>query len=148
MPRLATNKEARFHYDILEELEAGVVLTGPEVKATKRGGVNLQGSYATIREGSLWLIHCHIGPYKPAADQNPADPRRDRKLLVKKRELASLVGKLSSEGLTIVPVSVYTKAGLVKVALGLARGKKRFDKRATIKKRETERKIRRALKRS
>lgn len=145
MPTLAQNKDARFSYHILEQIEAGIVLSGPEVKAAKRGDVNMQGSYATIRGNGLWLVSCHIGPYKPAADNNPSDPRQDRKLLVKKRELDSLIGKLKSEGLTLLPLSFYTKSGLVKVALGLGRGKKKFDKRAAIKKRDSDRRIRQSL---
>ncbi|MBI3956477.1 MAG: SsrA-binding protein SmpB [Candidatus Kerfeldbacteria bacterium] len=148
MPTLATNKDARFSYTILEELEAGIVLSGPEVKAAKRGDVNMSGSYATIRSGGLWLVNCHIGPYRPAAGANPADPRQDRKLLVKKFELAGLVGKIQSAGLTLIPLSFYTRAGLIKVGMGLGRGKKKADKRATIRKRETDRTIRRALRRS
>ncbi|MFH1171421.1 MAG: SsrA-binding protein SmpB [bacterium] len=145
MPTLAQNKDARFSYHILEEFEAGIVLAGPEVKSAKRGDINLQGSYATIRGNGLWLINCHIGPYQPAAGQNPADPRHDRKLLVSTKEVSSFIGKLKSEGLTLLPLSFYTKHGLIKVALGLGRGKKKFDKRAAIKKRETDRKIRQSL---
>lgn len=148
MPTLANNKDARFSYHILEEFEAGIVLLGPEVKAAKRGDINMQGSYATLRENGLWLINCHIGPYKPAAALNPADPRHERKLLLKKAELGSLVGKLKSEGLTLLPLSFYTRSGLVKVALGLGRGKKKYDKRLAIKKRESDRKIRQTLRRS
>ena len=148
MPSLATNKDVRFSYHILEEFEAGIVLLGPEVKAAKRGDINMQGSYATLRTDGLWLIHCHIGPYKPAAGLNPADPRHERKLLLKKVELDSLVGKLKSEGLTLLPLSFYTRVGLVKVGLGLGRGKKKYDKRQAIKKRESDRKIRNILKRS
>lgn len=147
MPTLATNKDARFRYRILEEIEAGIVLAGPEVKSAKRGNMNLQGSYATIRGNALWLINCHIGPYAPAAAMNPSDPRRDRKLLVKKQEISSLIGKLKSEGLTLLPLSFYTKSGLIKVALGLGRGKKQHDRRASIKKRESDRRIQQVLRR-
>ncbi len=146
MPSLAKNKEAYHHYAVEEEFEAGIALLGAEVKSAKLGGANLRGSYATIRGGELWLVNAHIAPYRHAANANYV-PDRDRRLLMKKHELISLVGKLGGAGLTLVPLGLYTKAGLIKVSLGLARGKKKADKRATIKRRDVDRRIRQALRR-
>lgn len=142
MPQLAVNKDARRTLHILETLEAGVVLTGAEVKSVKRGSVDLRGSYAMLRAETPVLVNCHIAPYQHA--QTQGDPRRDRTLLLKKAEITTLIGKLAG-GLTLVPLSVYTHRGLVKVELGLGRGKKLHDRRADIKKRETKRAIERAL---
>lgn len=144
MPHYADNRDARHHYEVLETLEAGIQLTGAEVKSVKSGNLSLKGSYASVREHELWLIGSHIGAYKPAG-QSPHDPARTRRLLVRKSEIARFVGQSKSEGLTLFPLSVYSKRGLIKVELGLGRGKKKFDKRASIKKREIERKIGRAM---
>ncbi len=144
MPTFATNRDARHKFQILETMEAGISLTGPEVKSIKGGNTSLKGSYATIRNSELWLINAHVGAYKPAS-QMKHDPTRSRRLLVRRRDIDRLIGSLRSQGLTLVPLSIYDKQGLVKVELGLARGKKQFDKRASIKKREVERKIRRAM---
>lgn len=144
MPSLATNRDARHHYQILETIEAGIQLTGPEVKSAKGGNVSLKGSYATIKDTQLWLINAHIGAYKPAG-RTKHDPVRTRRLLVHRQELDRLIGTSKAAGVTLVPLSLYTKRGLVKVELGIGRGKKAFDKRATIKKREVDRKISRAL---
>lgn len=146
MPLLATNKDTLRSYEILEELEAGIKLVGAEVKSAKAKNISLKGSYATIHGGDLWLRQCRIGPYKHAP-ADAFDPTRERRLLVHKRELNSLVGKLHAEGLTLLPLSVYTHRGLVKVKLGLGKGLKQHDKRALIKKRETDRQIRGMLKR-
>lgn len=145
MPQLAFNREARHNYTILETLEAGVSLTGPEVKSAKAGSVSLKGSYATIKDNELWLLNAHIGAYKAAGPNIKHDPVRSRRLLVRRTEIDRLIGKLHSEGLTLVPLSLYSKSGLVKVELGLARGKKAHDKRASIKKREVDRGLRRAM---
>lgn len=144
MPTLKSNGQARFDYDILETLEAGIVLSGAEVKSAKHGNLSLRGSYVTLRGGTAWLINCHIAPYQYAR-QTEYNPTRDRQLLLQKKEISALIGKLKSAGLTLVPLSVYSKRGLVKVQLGLGRGKRKFDKRAAIKKRETDRKIGKAL---
>lgn len=144
MPHLASNRDAHHHYSILETLEAGIKLTGAEVKSVKAGNVSLKGSYATIKGSELWLINAHIGHYKPAGP-NQFDQTRTRKLLVSRKEVDRMIGTLKSAGLTLIPLSVYSKRGLVKVELGLGRGKGKKDKRATIKKREAERKIGRAL---
>ena len=144
MPSFAINREAKHSYHILEHLEAGVVLTGPEVKSVKGGNVSLKGSYATLRGSELWLINAHIGAYKPAGSLKQY-PTRSRRLLVHRTEIDRLIGQMRSGGLSLVPLSVYSKRGLIKVELGLGRGKKAFDKRASIKKRDIDRKIGRAM---
>src|SRR3989338_4735055 len=148
MPQITTNKKALHDYQILEKLEAGLVLTGAEVKAIKNGQINLKGSYITIDQKSqAWLINVHVSPYKPArGSQTHYEPTQSRKLLLKKKEIDYLRGKSQEHGLTILPISVYTKGGLVKVEIGIAKGKKQFDKRRIIKKREVDREIRRHLK--
>ncbi len=144
MPSYATNRDAHHDYTVLEKIEAGISLTGPEVKSIKGGNLSLKGSYATVTHNELWLINAHIGLYKPAASVKQ-EPTRSRRLLVRRAEIDRLIGKMHSAGLTLVPLSVYSKNGLVKVELGLARGKKAYDKRQSIKKREVERKIKRAM---
>lgn len=144
MPSFATNKEARHNFQILESLEAGIQLTGAEVKSIKNGNVSLKGSYVTVQGNELWLLNAHIGAYKPAG-QSPHNPTRTRRLLVRKSDIERFIGKSKSEGLSLFPLSVYSKRGLIKVELGLGRGKKKYDKRASIKKREVERKIGRAM---
>lgn len=146
MPVLKENKQARFEHTILETFEAGIVLTGAEVKSAKAGHIQLKGAYATLRGNEVWLLNCHIAPYRYATTVLADDPTRNRRLLLTKREITTLIGKLQSHGLTLIPLSFYTKAGLVKVSLGLGRGKRKMDKRATIKKREIDRRIRKALK--
>lgn len=146
MPQLARNKKATFNYDILESYDAGIALTGPEVKSVKGGNVSLQGAYVSLRESSLWLVHAFIGPYKPAAAvQTHYVPDRDRRLLMKRNEIASLIGKMHSAGCTLIPLKFFTYRGLVKVGVGLARGKKSHDKRSSIKKREVARDVARAM---
>lgn len=145
---LVENKRAYFDYEILQTLEAGIVLSGPEVKSVKRGTINLAGSYVTINnQGLVWLINMHIAPYPPAASiQQNYQPTRPRKLLLKQSEITYLLGKSKIRGLTIIPLKVYNKGGIIKIEIGLARGKKKWDKRETIKKREVKRKIRETLK--
>lgn len=147
MKILATNKRARFDYDILETFEAGLELTGAEVKSVKAGHVSLKGAYAAITGAGPVLLNMHVRAYAPAGKQTGYDPTRTRQLLLHKREIGYLRGKTQEQGLTIVPETVYIKGNLIKVALGLARGKKVRDKRATIKRRETERELKRAIKR-
>ena len=147
MTVLAENRKALFNFKILEKFEAGLVLTGPEVKSAKKGSVNLQGSYVMPRGRELWLTGCHIAPYGPAKGvQKSYDPKRDRKLLLTHKELSYLLGKFSAKGLTIVPISVYTTHRLVKVQIAVAQGKTKSDKRVSIKKKELARDIRRSLK--
>jgi SsrA-binding protein len=145
---IATNKKAYFDYEVLETYEAGIVLTGPEVKSVKRGQINLVGGYVTIDNSQIpWLINVNIAPYPPAWQiQQNYNPTRSRKLLLKKEEINSLIGKTKIKGLTIIPLKCILKGGLIKIEIGLCRGKKKWDKREEIKKRETERKIRQELK--
>ncbi|MBU0598510.1 SsrA-binding protein SmpB [Patescibacteria group bacterium] len=145
MPKITANKKVLFDYQVIEKLEAGIVLTGAEVKAIKGGFINLKGSYVTIRGNELWLINCHISPYKMASSQGKYDPSHDRKLLLNKKEIASLIGTLKAQGLTVMPISVYTKGSLIKIEIGICRGRKKQDKRELIKRRESDRRIRRLL---
>lgn len=146
MPTLANNKHALFNYTLLEEFEAGIILSGQEVKAAKLGQINLKGSYVSIEGEEAWLKNCHISRYKLAGPDSSYDPTRKRKLLLNKKEIQKLSFKVKNEGLTIVPTSIYTKGTLLKVKIALSRGKKKFDKRELIKKRETDRKISRMIK--
>lgn len=140
MPSLARNKRAFHDYDLFEKVEAGIELTGAEVKSAKAGQVSLKGAYVAVRGGETWLLGAHISSYKPAGTSKAYDPARTRRLLLKKSELRTLIGKTQS-GLTIVPLSLYTKRGLVKVEIALARGRKQFEKRDAIRKREIRREI-------
>ena len=146
MPTLAINKRANFDYEILEKFEAGVVLQGNEVKSVRGGRMSMLGAYVTISRGAAWLTGAHIPRYPQAGKQEGYDPDRMRKLLLHNRELKRLAGKLEQKGLTLVPISVYTKGPKIKLEFGLARGKRQFEKRETIKKRDTDREIRRSLK--
>jgi len=140
---VATNRRARHEYEILETLEAGLVLRGTEVKSLRDGQVNFKDSYATVRNGEAWLRGCHISPYSHGTDANH-EPERDRKLLLHKREITRIVGKTAEKGLTVVPLKLYFKGGRIKIELGLARGKKLHDKRATLRERETRREMEKA----
>ncbi len=146
MPVLAKNKKAYHEYRILETLETGIVLTGQEVKAAKKGRISIKGSYAKIKDGEVWLLGANIPPYQPANAPQNYNPQRKRKLLLKKREIRHLIGKTSQKGLTLIPLKVYTKSGLIKVKIGLAKGKRQYDKREAIRKRQAKREIRRELK--
>ena len=141
---LALNKKAFYNYEIIERLEAGIKLTGPEVKSVKQGQVSLAGSYARITPyGEALLINATISAYPPAAQaQTHYDPHRDRTLLLSKQEIASLIGKSQAAGRTLIPLSIYSKRGLIKIELGLGRGKRERDKREAIKKREMKRHLR------
>jgi SsrA-binding protein len=140
---IASNRRARYEYEILDTWEAGMVLVGPEVKSLRAGNANLSDSYAMTRRGELWLLNLHISPYKQAGRDNP-DPRRERKLLLHRREIEKLDSQINERGLTLVPLSLYFMNGRAKVEIGLARGKKRYDKRESIKRREQDREIARA----
>jgi SsrA-binding protein len=144
---ITDNRKARFQYEILETYEAGISLTGTEVKSIRAGRVNLQDAYAIVRGGEVWLLNGHISPYQASGQYFNHDPRRTRKLLLKRREISKLVGKLEQQGLTLVPLKMYFKRGWVKVSLGLGKGKKLYDKRETLKARATKREVERALKR-
>ncbi len=146
---IAINKRARSDYEILDTYEAGIKLTGPEVKSAKGGQVNLKGSYATVgADGRARLIGAHIAPYKPAAGvQQGYDPTRSRELLLNKKELASLIGKLKEKRYTLLPLAVLNRAGIIKVELGVGRGKKQYEKREAIKRRDVKREIERTIRR-
>ena len=141
---IATNRRARHEYEIVDTLEAGMVLLGPEVKSLRDGRATLTDAYGVIQRGELFLRKLRISPYEPATRAN-ADPMRERKLLLHKREIAKLSGKLNESGLTLVPLSLYFKDGRAKVELALARGKRRYDKRQALKKRQDEREAQRSV---
>ncbi len=139
------NKRAFFEYHILEKHEAGIALRGTEVKSIREGNVNLAESFARVMEGELFLVNCHIPEYRAGGWTNH-DPRRPRKLLLHRRELDRLVGKIELKGLTLVPLRLYFNArGYAKVEIGVAKGKKLHDKRSAVKERESEREIRRQM---
>ncbi|NEP03111.1 MAG: SsrA-binding protein SmpB [Symploca sp. SIO2E9] len=144
---ISDNRQARFRYEILETYEAGVELKGTEVKSIRQGKVNLRDGYALIRNGEAWLLNVHISPYESSGTFFNHDPRRTRRLLLHKKEIRKLIGKVEQEGLTLVPLKMYMKRGLVKVAIALAKGKKIHDKRETIKQRQDKREMARAMKR-
>jgi len=141
----ATNPKAHFDYSILEALEAGLVLSGQEVKSVKTGKVSLRGSYIKILNAEAWLIGATISPYQQNNTSPDYDPQRTRKLLLKKKEVNHLFEKSQESGLSIVPLKLYGKKNLVKLEIGLARGKKKYDKRESTKKKDEERKIRQGL---
>lgn len=138
------NRKAKRDYQILEKYEAGIVLTGAEVKSVKEGRIKLEESFIRIKEGEAFLINAHIPPYLPAGLRGH-DSTRDRKLLLKKREILNLSLKTSHSSLTIVPLSCYTRHGLVKLEIALAKGKKKWEKKEAIKKRDIEREMEREL---
>jgi SsrA-binding protein len=144
---VATNRRARFDYEIVDTWEAGIQLMGPEVKSLREGRANLGDAFASVHRGEAWLEKLHISPYEPATRANPSDPQRRRKLLLHKREIERLDGRISEKGLTLVPLTVYFVRGRAKVELALARGKHRHDKRETIRRREQDRETQRAMRR-
>lgn len=146
MTTLAVNKRAHYDYEILDKFEAGLQLTGQEVKSVKTGHISLKGSFVTVKGNELFLTNANIPLYKFAGEIKNYDPTRSRKLLLKKSEIKSLIGKARASGLTLVPIRVYTKKRFVKLEFGVGKGKKEFDKRETIAKREARRKIERELK--
>lgn len=146
MKVLAENKKAHFNYQILEKYEAGIALNGQEVKSIKLGRINLLGSYVIIRNGEVYLTGASVPPYQPKNAPSDYDPQRTKKLLLRKTEIDYLFGKSQQKGLTIVPIKVYTNNGKIKVEIGIGKGKKVFDKRETIKKRETQKEMERELK--
>lgn len=146
MATLAVNKRAIFDYQLLDKYEAGIVLTGGEVKSAKAGQCSLKGGFVTVKGGELYLTNASIPRYKLAGTEESYDPTRSRKLLLKKAEIKSLIGKMKTQGLTLVPISLYTKKRLIKLEFALARGKKKHDKRQDIAKKEARRNIDRSLK--
>jgi len=143
---VASNRRARHEYEVLDTLEAGIALVGPEVKSLRAGRANLGDAYAVVRRGEVFLQNLHISPYQPATRENP-DPRRERKLLLHRSEIGKLSGRVAERGLTLVPLSIYFRDGRAKVELALARGKAKRDKRQTIRRREDEREAARAMRR-
>ena len=141
---VATNRKARHDYDILETMEAGIVLKGPEVKSLRTGKVGFQDAFARVGRGELWLHSLHISPYEQANRFNE-DPLRTRKLLLGRHEIRRLIGKVEEKGLTLVPLELHFRRGFAKVTLGLARGRKLHDKREKVKEQEQEREARRAM---
>lgn len=137
---IAENKKARFDYELLETYEAGIELTGPEVKSIRDGHISLKESFATVKDNQLWLNNAHVSPYKPAADNN-SEPTRARRLLLKRTEIDKLIGASQASGNTIVPVIIYFSHGIIKVEIALARGRKLHDKREVLKKRQQNRDV-------
>ena len=140
---ISKNPTARHNYSIVDTLEAGIVLSGTEIKSVRNGKANLKDSYAGIKNGELYIYNLHISPYEFGNIYNK-DPLRDRKLLVNKREINKLVGLIKQKGYSLVPLSMYFKGNLVKIELGIGKGKKLYDKRRDIAKKDAEMKMRRA----
>jgi len=140
---IASNRRARHEYEILDSLEAGIALRGPEVKSLREGRANLSDAYAIVRGSEVVLRNLHISPYQQAGRENP-DPTRDRKLLLHRHEINRLRSRVAERGLTLIPLSLYWKDGRAKVDLGVARGRRRYDKREAIRRREQDREVRRA----
>jgi SsrA-binding protein len=141
---VATNRQASFRYNLLERFEAGIILTGTEVKSLRQGQAQLKDAYAVVRDGEVWLVGMYIAPYGPASRANH-EPERSRKLLLHRTEIERLIGSTAERGLTLVPTRVYFSGGRAKVEIALARGKDVYDKRETIRRRETAREIQREL---
>ncbi|MFU2203731.1 SsrA-binding protein SmpB [Streptococcus pluranimalium] len=142
---LAQNKKARHDYSIVDTIEAGIVLTGTEIKSVRAARIQLKDGFAQIKNGEAWLVNVHIAPFEQGNIWNQ-DPERTRKLLLKKREIDRLANELKGSGMTLVPLKVYLKNGFAKVLLGLAKGKHDYDKRESIKRREQDRDIKRVMK--
>ena len=141
---LGRNRKARHEYEILETLEAGIALKGPEVKSIRAGRIAFQDAHARIERGEVWLHSLHVSPYEPATRSN-VDPMRPRRLLLHRHEIRRLIGKVEEKGLTLVPLDVYLKRSNVKVTLAVARGRKLHDKREKLKRQTQEREARRAI---
>lgn len=147
MPVLAKNRKAYFDYEILEKFEAGISLIGTEVKSIKNGRISLKGAYVVVKDEEVFLIGANVPAYQPKNAPLDYNPERSRKLLLKKAEIKSLIGKTKMRGLTLVPLKMYTKRGKIKLEIGSGKIKKKTDKRQVIKKREAEKEIRKILKR-
>ena len=139
MPTYAVNKRAKFDYEILDTVEAGLVLTGGEGKSIRTGSIKLLGSFVTFHGNSAYLINFHIPKYKKAGESHFHETERSRKLLLKKKQIDYLRGKSQEQGLTIIPLSVYTRGSRIKVEIGVARGRKQYDKKEKLKQRDIER---------
>ncbi len=142
---MATNRRARHDYEITETFEAGIVLTGPEVKSLRAGRASIAESFARVAGNEVWVENLHIPPYAYATHQREYDPRRPRKLLLHRGEIQRLIGKTAERGLALVPLRVYFTRGVAKMELGLGRGKRRFEKRQDIAEREHQREIERGM---
>ena len=142
---VAQNKKARHDYTIVDTIEAGLVLTGTEIKSVRAARINLKDGYAQIKKGEAWLVNVHIAPYEEGNIWNQ-DPTRTRKLLLHKKQIAKLEGEVKGTGITLVPLKVYIKDGFAKVLIGLAKGKHDYDKRESIKRREQDRDLKRTMK--
>ena len=142
---VATNRKAYHDYEVVEALETGIALTGTEIKSIRAGKINLRDGFAVIRQGEVWLLNVHISPYTHGNRENH-EPMRERKLLLHRREIERLYGKVAERGWTLVPLRVYLRDNRAKVELGLVRGKRLYDKREAIARRDSERDLRRALK--
>lgn len=142
---VVSNRRARKDYEILETHEAGLVLVGSEVKSLRNGSANLKDSYAAVAGGELWLHNLHIGPYPPAGKHGQHDPERRRKLLMQRREIDRLIGRVIERGLTLVPLRIYFRDGRAKIEIAVARGKKQHDKRDQKRREAAEREIRQEL---
>ncbi|MEM7726453.1 MAG: SsrA-binding protein SmpB [Cyanobacteria bacterium P01_A01_bin.45] len=143
---IADNRQARYLYHILETYEAGIELLGTEVKSIRAGKVNLQDGYASVKDGEAWLLNIHISPYNASGQYFNHEPRRNRRLLLHRQEIRKLIGKVEQQGLTLVPLKMYLKKGWIKISIALAQGKKIYDKREDIKRRQDQRDMRRAMK--
>ncbi|MGH7552286.1 MAG: SsrA-binding protein SmpB [Longimicrobiales bacterium] len=141
---IARNKKALHDYHVIESFEAGVVLAGPEVKSVRAGKVSLGEAYARVENGEVWVFGLHISPYEPASRWND-DPVRPRKLLLQRKQIRKLIGATQEKGLTLVPLDLYLRGGYVKLTLALARGKKLYDKRQDLKRKESQREMDRAV---
>lgn len=144
---IVTNRKALYDYQIQDKYEAGITLLGTEVKSLRDGRANLKDSYAIIKDGEVFLLNCHISPYSHGNLQNH-DPLRTRKLLLHKKEIEKLQGKITQQGLTLIPLKIYFKNGRAKVEIGIAKGKRQYEKRDSIKEKEAKREIERHLKKS
>jgi SsrA-binding protein len=146
MANYAENRKVYFNYEILEKYEAGIELLGLEVKSVRSGKMSLEGAFVIVRGGECFLINANTPPYQPNNTPKEYDPLRNKKLLLTKKEIRALADSGNNKSLTIVPISVYNKGRKIKISIALAKGKKKFDKRETIKKRETDREVRRESK--
>jgi SsrA-binding protein len=147
MSILIENKKAGFNYHITEKMEAGLVLTGQEVKSLRERKGSLFGSYLSIKDNECYLLGCNIPPYQPKNTPSSYNSKKERKLLLKRKEIDYLLGRTKEKGITLIPLKIYTKKNLLKLEFGIAKGKKKYDKRGAIKKREIERSIRRVIRR-
>ncbi len=145
MKGFAINKHGLWNYEILEEFETGLVLTGAEAKSIRTGKINLKESFATVKNNEIWLTNTHISPYLPANNKN-YKPTRPRKLLLSRAEIERIIGKSQEKGMTLVPIKVYDKKGKIKLLLGIGKGKKKHDKREILRRRDIDREAKRDLK--